>query len=247
MLHNGSLDKRVAALNEQYANASAEDVLGDVLRDNIIGKTALVSSFGAESAVLLHMISRIKSSTPILFIDTEFLFPETIDYLGELAVKLDLQDIRRIVPDPGRIAALDKDGTLHQRDKDHCCHLRKTLPLNRALGEFSSWITGRKRFQSAQRHELPLFELDNITNRIKINPLINYSVIEIRDYMQRHKLPFHPLVKQGYPSIGCAPCTTPVQKGEDPRAGRWRDSDKTECGIHFVDGKMVRTTQKGAA
>ncbi len=247
MLHEGSLHNRVVALNAQYADKSAEEVLGDVLRDNIIGKTALVSSFGAESAVLLHMVSEIKKDTPILFIDTEFLFPETLDYLGELAVQLDLQDIRRIVPDPGRIMVHDKDGTLHERDKDHCCHLRKTLPLNRALGEFSSWITGRKRFQSSERQELPLFELDSVTNRIKINPLINHSVTQIRDYMQRHELPFHPLVKQGYPSIGCAPCTTPVERGEDPRAGRWRDSDKTECGIHFIDGKMVRTTQKGAA
>ncbi len=247
MLHSNALANRVEELNAQYANASADVVLRAVLQEKILGKTALVSSFGAESAVLLHMVSQINKDTPILFLDTEFLFPETIEYLGELAVSLDLQDIRRILPDPGRVAVYDKDGSLHERDKDQCCHLRKTLPLNRALGEFSSWITGRKRFQSQSRAELNLFELDSVTNRIKINPLVNYTSEDLRNYMIENNLPFHPLVAKGYPSIGCAPCTTPVEEGEDVRAGRWRDEEKTECGIHFVNGKMVRMEEKGAA
>lgn len=243
MLRENALQNRVHKLNERFADASPEEILRPILQDNLIGKTALVSSFGAESAVLLHMVSQLNRQTPVLFLDTEFLFPETLDYLGELAVALDLQDIRRILPDPGRVAVYDRDGKLHEKSKDQCCHLRKTQPLNRALGEFSSWITGRKRYQSETRSNLERFELDDVTNRIKINPLIDFTSIDLRNYMIKNNLPFHPLVAKGYPSIGCAPCTTPVLAGEDPRAGRWRDEEKTECGIHFADGKMVRQVE----
>lgn len=246
MLHKDALQARVDDLNRRFANADAEAVLKAVLADKILGKTALVSSFGAESAVLLHMVSKVAADTPVLFIDTEFLFPDTLDYLRTLAVQLELTDIRRILPDPGRVAVYDPDGILHQTGKDECCHLRKTLPLNRSLGEFSSWITGRKRFQSATRAELPMFELDKVTNRVKINPLIEFTSVDLRNYMILNNLPPHPLVGKGYPSIGCSPCTTPVKRGEDARAGRWRDEEKVECGIHFADGKMVRLKQ-GAA
>ncbi len=246
MLHENALEKRVDELNAKFDGADAQTVLSAVLSEKIIGKTALVSSFGAESAVLLHMVASINKLTPVLFLDTEFLFSETMEYLGELALTLDLQDIRRILPDPGRVVVFDKNGDLHKSDKDSCCFLRKTQPLNRALGEFSSWITGRKRFQSETRAKLDRFELDKVTNRIKVNPLVEYEATDLRNYMLLNDLPFHPLVAKGYPSIGCAPCTTPVAQGEDARAGRWRDEEKTECGIHFVDGKMIRI-EKGAA
>ncbi len=242
MLHEGSLEKRVSDLNAQFENTSSQDILAVILNDNLLGKSALVSSFGAESAVLLHMVAQIRNDTPVLFVDTEFLFPETMEYLRTLAVELKLQDIRRIMPDPGRVANYDPDGDLHVKDPDQCCYLRKTVPLQRALGEFSNWITGRKRYQSGTRSALQIFELDKVTNRIKVNPLAKYDAETLRAYMNDHNLPPHPLVAKGYASIGCSPCTTPVGENEDPRAGRWRGQDKEECGIHFVNGKMQRIT-----
>ncbi len=235
----GTVDTRVARLNARYANHSATSVLDLALRDRELGRIALVSSFGAESVVLLHMISVMKPDTPVIFIDTEMLFPETIDYQLELIDKLDLRDVRRISPSPARVAAHDPEGLLHLSNKDACCDLRKTVPLQQALGGFDAWITGRKRFQGATRATLDFFENEG-DNRIKINPLAHWAPDDVREYMINNRLPRHPLVAQGYPSIGCAPCTSKVAPGEDPRAGRWRGEDKTECGIHFVDGKIVR-------
>ncbi|NVK46313.1 MAG: phosphoadenylyl-sulfate reductase [Rhodobacteraceae bacterium] len=235
----GSVDDRVARLNARYANHSATSVLELALRDRELGRIALVSSFGAESVVLLHMISVMKPDTPVIFIDTEMLFEETIQYQLDLIDKLDLRDVRRISPSPARVAAHDPDGLLHLSDKDSCCDLRKTVPLQNALGNFDAWITGRKRFQGATRASLDFFENEENT-RIKINPLAYWAPEDLKDYMINNRLPRHPLVAKGYPSIGCAPCTSPVKDGEDPRAGRWRGEDKTECGIHFVNGKIVR-------
>ena len=240
MLHNDRLAELVAGLNAQFSNASSQDIIEAVVNENIVGKIAVVSSFGAESAVLLHMIAQARKDVPVVFIDTEFIFAETLEYLKELAIALKLEDIRRIVPDPVRLALYDSDGNLHRQDQDQCCHLRKTLPLQRALGEFGGWITGRKRFQSQTRNALEIFERDPITNRIKVNPLVHWDSSALSTYLDDHNLPRHPLVARGYPSIGCWPCTSKVAEGEDARAGRWRGQDKEECGIHFVDGKLVR-------
>jgi phosphoadenosine phosphosulfate reductase len=145
------------------------------------------------------------------------------------------------------IAEKDPDGTLHLRDTDACCAFRKTVPLQSALKEYDGWITGRKRFQSGTRASLPFFEVETPPNapaRIKVNPLAHWQASDVSDYIDENRLPRHPLVAQGYPSIGCAPCTSKVKPGEDPRAGRWRNTEKEECGIHFVDGKMVRIGAK---
>jgi phosphoadenosine phosphosulfate reductase len=235
----GTVDERVARLNARYKNHSATSILELALRDAELGRIALVSSFGAESVVLLHMISVMNPSTPVVFVDTEMLFPETLQYQLDLADKLDLREIRRIQAAPSAVAAIDPDGTLNQRDTDACCALRKTVPLQNALGNFDAWITGRKRFQAGTRAALDFFE-NELDTRIKINPLAHWAPEDVKDYMINNRLPRHPLVAQGYPSIGCAPCTSKVAEGEDPRAGRWRNQEKVECGIHFVDGKMVR-------
>lgn len=235
----GSVDDRVARLNARYKNHSATSVLELALRDSELGHIALVSSFGAESIVLLHMLSVMKPDTPVVFIDTQMLFPETIDYQLELIDKLDLRDVRRIRPEPTLVAQIDPDGTLNQRDTDACCDLRKTVPLQKAMAGFDAWITGRKRFQAGSRSTLNFFE-NELDTRIKINPLAHWAPEDVKEYMVNNRLPRHPLVAKGYPSIGCAPCTSPVKEGEDPRAGRWRGQEKIECGIHFVDGKMVR-------
>jgi phosphoadenosine phosphosulfate reductase len=234
------LSERVAALNDRYRHHSAISVLEHALRDPEAGRLALVSSFGAESVVLLHMVSVTRAATPVIFIDTEMLFAETLVYQQELAERLNLRDLRIIRADPADLRQHDPDDTLHQRDTDACCALRKALPLQRALAGFDGWITGRKRYQAGTRAALDFFEIEEGTGRIKVNPLAHWARDDIRTYMEENRLPRHPLVARGYPSIGCMPCTTPVRADEDPRAGRWRDQDKTECGIHFVNGKLVR-------
>jgi phosphoadenosine phosphosulfate reductase len=234
------LSTRVAALNNRYRHHSAISVLEHALKDPQAGKLALVSSFGAESVVLLHMVAVTRPATPVIFIDTQMLFAETLVYQQELAERLGLRDLRIIRADDADLNAHDPDATLHQRDTDACCALRKTVPLQRALADFGGWITGRKRYQSGTRAALEFFEVEEGADRIKVNPLAHWAREDIRTYMEENRLPRHPLVARGYPSIGCMPCTTPVRADEDPRAGRWRDQDKTECGIHIVDGRVVR-------
>lgn len=234
-----SLADKAAVLNDRYKYHGAVSVLEHALGDPDVGRIALVSSFGAESVVLLHMISVMDRNTPVLFIDTEMLFAETIAYQQDVSEKLELTNVIRVTADPARIAFDDPDGTLHQFNTDACCALRKTEPLERALAGYDGWITGRKRYQGSTRSTVDFFEAEGDL-RIKINPLAHWGKEDVREYMINNRLPRHPLVAQGYPSIGCAPCTSPVKPGEDERAGRWRGTAKTECGIHFINGKAVR-------
>ena len=242
----GSLATWVEGLNTRYKHHSATAVMELALKDPDLGRIALVSSFGAESVVLLHMVSVIDPATPVLFIDTQMLFPETLSYQQDVAAKLGLQDVRTIHASKISLLAGDPDGTLHKQSTDACCDLRKVRPMEAALAPFDSWITGRKRFQSGTRAALDFFETEGDI-RIKINPLAHWAPEDVHEYMVNNRLPRHPLVAKGYPSIGCAPCTSPVKPGEDPRAGRWRGADKEECGIHFIDGRMVRGPLKTAS
>ncbi len=221
--------------------ADALGILRRVLDDPAIERTALVSSFGAESVVLLHLVAQVGPALPVLFLETGMLFPETLDYQVAVAEHLGLTDVRLIGPEEG-----DADGTLHQRDPEACCALRKTRPLERALSGFDAWITGRKRFHGGQRVDVPVFEASG-DGRLKVNPLAAWPQSAITEYIDRHDLPRHPLVAQGFTSIGCAPCTTQVAEGESPRAGRWRGLEKSECGIHLVDGRFVRRDERDAA
>ncbi len=227
-----------AALNIAYADARAEDILAATLAD-FPDRVALVSSFGADSAVLLHMVSQIDRDLPVLLIDTLMLFEETLEYQRTLAVRLGLTNIRHLQPDSEDLARVDPDGTLHQRDPDACCVVRKVAPLDRALQRWPVSISGRKRHQTAARANLEPFEADG--DQLKVSPLAAWTPEAIRDYRERHALPPHPLVARGFRSIGCRPCTTPVAEGEDDRAGRWRGTGKIECGIHYdPDGHIVR-------
>ncbi|QBF31423.1 phosphoadenylyl-sulfate reductase [Thalassococcus sp. S3] len=235
-----AVDERAVALNARFRHHSATDVMRAGLTG--AGRIALVSSFGAESVVLLHMAALIDKTTPVLFIDTEMLFTETLVYQAEVTERLGLTNVLIIRADD--VAREDPDGTLHQRDTDACCALRKIRPLEQALKGFDGWITGRKRFQSGTRATLDFFEREAGTMRLKINPLAHWAPEDVRAYMDENRLPRHPLVAKGYPSIGCAPCTSKVADGEDPRAGRWRDENKDECGIHFVNGRAVRIGAK---
>ncbi|SDD05423.1 phosphoadenylyl-sulfate reductase [Ruegeria marina] len=237
-----ALSAKVAALNARYKHHGATDVMHGALRE--AGHIALVSSFGAESVVLLHMAAVIDRQVPVLFIDTQMLFAETLVYQQEVSERLGLRNVHVIRADADDVARDDPYGALRLRDTDACCTLRKTIPLQRALSGYDGWITGRKRFQAGSRAALDFFEVEDGTGRIKVNPLAHWAPEDVRAYMEENRLPRHPLVAQGYPSIGCAPCTSPVKPGEDPRAGRWRDQTKEECGIHFIDGKLVRTGEK---
>lgn len=223
----------VDALGRAYSGLGARDVLEECIYGGRFGKLALVSSFGAESAVLLHMISRIDPAFPVLVLDTEFFFEETKDYIKALSAHLGLSGVRRIKPNAREIALFDPDGDLHLKNKDRCCYLRKVLPLERALRGFDGWISGRKRFQNGARSDLALFEHDASSAKLKINPLHDWTREDLLEYMAAHDLPRHPLVARNFLSIGCAPCTSPVKAGDEPRAGRWRGEEKTECGMHF--------------
>ncbi len=230
----------IATLNARYRHASAVEILQAAVR-HFGGRLALVSSFGAESAALLHLIAQVDAATPVLFLDTQKHFSETLAHRDALIARLGLTDVRSLAPKAAEVEAEDPQGDLNQTDPDACCALRKTRPLDTALGGFDAWITGRKRFQNAQRLSLPVFELD-ADGRVKINPLANWAPSDIDAYLDDHDLPRHPLVAQNYRSIGCAPCTTPVAPGEDDRAGRWRGKAKTECGIHITDEGQVERT-----
>ncbi len=218
--------------NLLHQKSDAQTILKHALNDLHIGKTAVVSSFGAESVVLLHMTSLIDPNTPVIFLETEMLFAETLRYQQTVADFLGLTDVRTITPSRDDLLIRDVDGLLHQADTQACCTLRKVEPLQRALAGFDGWITGRKSYQSGSRAKLPLLEKD--AQKIKINPLAKWSKDDIADYMDQHALPRHPLLAKGFASIGCQPCTTRIGDHEDSRAGRWRDQDKTECGIHIA-------------
>lgn len=225
-------------LRAEYGWLRGRELLTALLRDGVLGRTAVVSSFGAESAVLLHMVAEIAPTTPVLFLDTGKLFDETLAYQETLSMRLGLSDVRVIRPEPAEVSEQDADGELWSADSAACCHLRKVVPLERAAEGFDTWITGRKRFQGDVRTALGVFE--DVDGCVKVNPLAGWLATEIKAYLEWYGLPQHPLVAQGYPSIGCAPCTTPVAAGEDPRAGRWRGQAKTECGIHFTGGLARR-------
>lgn len=235
-----SIEDRVADLNARYRHHGATQVLEHCLADPMVGKLSLVSAFGAESVVLLHLISVMAPATPVIFLDTELLFPETLDYQAELAADLGLTDVRRIQPDRTEVFAEDSENLLHQSDPNACCNLRKTRPLDRALDGFDAWVSGRKRFQGGNRAKLEFFEPGTDFPRVKVNPLAHWDPSDVQDYIVNNRLKRHPLVRQGYKSIGCAPCTTPVSEGEDPRAGRWRNQGKTECGIHIASGQLAK-------
>lgn len=198
----------------------------------IHGRTALVSSFGAESGVLLHLVASVDPYIPVIFLDTLKHFPETLEYRDQLVERLGLREVRTLRPDRLNLSQNDRHERLFLDDPDLCCHIRKTEPLDVALRGFAAWITGRKRFQGGSRTRLDTIELDPATGRLKLNPLANWSEERLQAYRREHGIPLHPLVTQGYRSIGCAPCTRPSRMGEDTRSGRWVGMDKIECGIH---------------
>lgn len=225
---------------ENYAGLEGIDLLAPILRD-FAGRAAVVSSFGAESAVLLHMVSKVDPATPIIFLDTGKHFWETLSYRSKLVDLLGLTDVRSISPDAADLAAQDPEGKLQQLNADQCCHIRKTLPLQKALKGFDVTISGRKRYHGAARATLDFLSIAD--DRLKVEPLAGFSALDLASYMKTYELPSHPLTEIGYYSIGCEPCTVPGGSAADPRAGRWAGSDKTECGIHWTqNGRPIQVT-----
>lgn len=225
-----SREERARRLAMRFSTSDAQDILAHAIREEFPEGVALVSSFGAESAVLLHMVSEVDRSLPVLFLETGKHFAQTLSYKKKLVQRLGLINVRDLRPDEDSLGKDDPQGDLWKTDADACCTLRKVKPLDGALKEFDAWITGRKQFHGGGRSALPAFEAN--ATHIKVNPLIRWSKDDVQSYMKAHDLPKHPLIDQGYPSIGCWPCTHPVAEGDDVRAGRWRGAAKTECGIH---------------
>jgi phosphoadenosine phosphosulfate reductase len=227
--------ERIDKWNAQYEAWPAEKVISHAQNELFPGKLAFVSSFGAESAVLLHLMASVDPSIPVLFLDTNKLFGETLRYRNRLQHLLGLEDVRVIGPRKSALEKVDPQGTLSMRDPDGCCLVRKTEPLDRALKGFDCWASGRKRHQTDFRGEMKILEYDGA--KYKLNPLANWTRQDISDYFISHNLPEHPLMKQGYLSIGCMPCTTKVVDENDSRSGRWAGQSKTECGIHMPKKK----------
>lgn len=218
-------------LNNLFRGVPTVEMLRTVLAEQMAGDVAIVSSFGAESAVLLHLVASVDPSVPVIFLDTGKHFPETLAYRDQLAAKLGLTNLRIVTPDAETIAKKDETGLRWSYDPDGCCEIRKVIPLEKAMDGFDASFTGRKAFQASTRNALPRFEVD-AAGKLKINPLADWTKADLDAYFVEHDLPPHPLVAEGYLSIGCAPCTSKVKPGEDARSGRWAGWDKTECGIH---------------
>lgn len=231
---------RLAELRAHYGRSSAQDLLGAMIAREFPGDIAVVSSFGAESVVLLHMVAEIDAATPIVFLDTGKLFGETLRYRDKVVAALGLRDVRPISPLAQDVAREDAAGNLWRLKPDACCHIRKVLPLSRALAPFAAEVSGRKRFQTRAREAMEKIELHE--GRIKINPLADWPIERLSAYIDGHDLPRHPLVKDGYLSIGCLPCTERVADAGGYRSGRWAGTGKDECGIHeprLMDGEGI--------
>lgn len=218
------------ALDHALRDASPAKVIETALKTVGREQLALVSSFGTESAALLKVMADVDPAIPVVFLDTGWLFEETLAYRDTLIATLGLRDVRSIKPLEATLSREDPDRELWFTDPDACCRIRKVEPLARALKPFAAWINGRKRFQGGARAGIPVVEDDGA--KLKFNPFANVSRDEIEAIYKLAKLPAHPLVASGYLSVGCMPCSSRTAPGEDARAGRWRGKGKTECGIH---------------
>jgi phosphoadenosine phosphosulfate reductase len=217
-------------LDRALRQASPSEVIAAALKTVGRERLALVSSFGTESAALLKVMADVDPAIPVVFLDTGWLFEETLAYRDTLIEKLGLRDVRSIKPLDETLSREDPDRELWFSDPDACCRIRKVEPLKRALAPFAGWINGRKRFQGGLRADIPVVEQDGI--RLKFNPFANVSREAIEAIFESANLPPHPLAASGFLSVGCMPCTSRTSPDEDARAGRWRGRAKSECGIH---------------
>ncbi|HLN24472.1 MAG TPA: phosphoadenylyl-sulfate reductase [Patescibacteria group bacterium] len=224
-----SLSAPITRLREAYGDLDGDELLAAMLRE-FPGSLAVVSSFGAESAVLLDLVAQVDASLPVIFLDTAALFDETIAYRQDLTQRLGLTGVRVVRP---LAEDIERSDELWRTDPDACCHLRKVLPLAQATKGFKALVDGRKRFHGGGREDIHTIETSD-DGVVKISPLARWSQERIDAAFIERDLPRHPLVAQGYRSIGCWPCSRPTLPGEPVRAGRWAGAAKSECGIHKV-------------
>ncbi|HEY6097991.1 MAG TPA: phosphoadenylyl-sulfate reductase [Anaeromyxobacter sp.] len=229
--------EEIPALAEALEGRQPEEILGEIA-PRFPRWIALASSFGAEDCVLVDVIARARLGIDVFTLDTGYLFPETY------ALWKQLEERYRITIRPAKVEVpAAGPGGVHpwERDPDACCDARKVRPLRAELANLGAWVTGIRREQTPERASARVVEWDARFGLVKVNPLAAWRSEEVWGYVRRFAVPTNPLHQRGYPSIGCAPCTTPVKLGEDPRAGRWRGREKSECGLH-VDrtGRLVR-------
>jgi phosphoadenosine phosphosulfate reductase len=218
-------------LNEAFETQTPQDVLAYAI-GAYFPDIVLASSFGVEDVVLIDMALRINPKTPILYLDTDFLFKETYETRDRLIKQYGIAPIQvKSLLTPGQQAEKFGD-KLWERRPDECCNQRKVEPLTRALKGYKAWITGIRREQSPTRANAKLVEWDQKFGLVKFNPLARWKTEDVWTYIKLYEVPYNPLHDQNYPSIGCTYCTRQVLPGEDPRAGRWAGFAKTECGLH---------------
>ena len=218
-------------LNARFEASSPQEILEWAL-ENYWPDIVMSSSFQTQSIPLLHIVAQIKPELPIYFLDTGYHFPETLAFRDMLQKKwgLNVIDLRNEECDRG---VVHPGEPLYRTDPDRCCYINKVAPMEKALQDMRAWITGIRHEQTVQRPQANILE-QRAHGLIKVNPLLNWTRQELWQYIHEHDLPLHPLFPRGYLSVGCAPCTRPVFPGEDERAGRWAEMDKTECGLHTV-------------
>ncbi|MEC8265226.1 MAG: phosphoadenylyl-sulfate reductase [Pseudomonadota bacterium] len=222
--------KKIKVLNKKFHSSKPYEIMKESL--NLFGdKIVYVSSFGTESVVILHMISQINKKLPIILLNTKFLFNQTIDYKNKLINLFKFENFLEIFPDTSDLKKYDPDNTLWQSDIEKCCNLRKVRPLDKALKNYDAWISGRKTYQGGERIDIEPFEFNN--GKIVVNPLANFKRKNLLNYFKNYDLPQHPLLDEGYFSVGCTHCTHKSYDQNDPRSGRWVNQTKTECGIHY--------------
>jgi len=229
-------------VSDEFENASPEAILrwaGEEFGPDI----AVATGFGAEGCVLIAMLSGIGAGARIFYLDTDLLFPETYALRDRLEARYGVRFERRATRVSLSDQAVEYRERLWERQPDLCCRLRKVEPLKEMLTGLQAWVTAIRREQSPARANIDLVERDDRFGLIKINPLATWSTSDVWDYIAKHDVPYNPLHDHGYPSIGCAPCTTPVQIGEDSPAGRWRGTSKTECGLHPAGKEKLKDVE----
>ena len=218
-------------LNDNSKKLSPQDILDNSINNIFKKKMVYVCSFGTESAIILHMISDIDRSFPIILLNTNYLFKETIEYKDYLIGKFKFSDFKEISPSVEDLKINDSKGTLWKEDPDLCCNIRKVLPLQKELKKYDAWVSGRKSYHEGERKNLKFFEY--INKKIVVNPLAKVKRDFVNSYFKIHNIERHPLFESGYQSLGCTHCTVKTSKIDSPRSGRWANKIKTECGIHY--------------
>ncbi len=237
----------VDSLNEAFEKQKPAEIIKWAVCE-FRPKLAMTSSFGPESGVLLHLVSQMDPSVPVLFLETGYHFPETLEYRNELVKRFGFKNVIDLHADPRRRQEIVEKyaGKPYEKDPDRCCQVNKVEPLDEALKAYAAWMSGIRRQQTDQRKTIRVLELYE-NGQYKVSPLANWTSRETWWYLKEHKIPQHPLYEKGYLSIGCWPCTRPIQAGDDERSGRWAGRAKKECGIHlFQEVKQTEDKDKGA-